>query len=98
LADIIVRPLTADDSQADHFDLSVRAFAPHDKAVLRVMVAPVIADGRVLAAFDGDRMVGVAFFSMTCVSGGSASRSRWPACPGSRSRPSTAAGEWAGAW
>jgi predicted acetyltransferase len=60
LADIVVRPLTADDSQADHFDLSVRAFGPHDEAGLRVMAAPVIADGRGLAAFDGARMVGAA--------------------------------------
>jgi predicted acetyltransferase len=60
LADIVVRPLTADDSQADHFDLSVRAFGPHDEAGLRVMAAPVIADGRGLAAFDGACMVGAA--------------------------------------
>jgi predicted acetyltransferase len=62
LADIIVRPLTADDSRADHLDLSIRAFGPHDEAILRAMADPVIADGRGMAAFDGDRMVGAALF------------------------------------
>ena len=62
MADIIVRSLTADDSQADHLDLSIRAFGPHDEAILRAMVDPVIAGGRALAAFDGDRMVGTALF------------------------------------
>src|ERR1700734_2762915 len=62
LADIIVRPLTADDSQAEHLDLSIRAFGPHDEAILRAMADPTIADGRALAAFDGDRMVGVVLF------------------------------------
>jgi predicted acetyltransferase len=62
LADIIVRPLTEDDSHADHLDLSIRAFGPHDEALLRAMADPMIADGRALAAFDGDRMVGAALF------------------------------------
>jgi len=62
LADIIVRPLTADDSRADHLDLSIRAFGPHDEAILRAMADPAIADGRGLGAFDGDRMVAVALF------------------------------------
>jgi predicted acetyltransferase len=62
LADIVIRPLTADDSQAEHLDLSVRAFGPHDEAILRAMADPVIADDGGLAAFDGDRMVGTALF------------------------------------
>jgi predicted acetyltransferase len=62
LADIIVRPLTADDSHADHLDLSIRAFGPHDETILRAMADPMIADGRALGAFDGDRMVGAALF------------------------------------
>jgi predicted acetyltransferase len=62
LADIIVRLLTADDSQAEHLDLSIRAFGPHDEAILRGLADPLIADGRALAAFDGDRMVGAALF------------------------------------
>ncbi|HEY1623479.1 MAG TPA: GNAT family N-acetyltransferase [Streptosporangiaceae bacterium] len=62
MADIVVRALTADDSRADHLDLSIRAFGPHDEAILRTLADPVIADGRGLAAFDGDRMVGTALF------------------------------------
>jgi predicted acetyltransferase len=62
LADIVVRSLTAGDSQADHLDLSIRAFGPHDETILRAMADPVIADGAALAAFDGDRMVGTALF------------------------------------
>jgi len=62
LADIIIRPLTADDSQADHLDLSIRAFGPHDEAILRAIANPAIALGRALGAFDGDRMVGAALF------------------------------------
>jgi predicted acetyltransferase len=62
LADIVVRSLTAGDSQADHLDLSIRAFGPHDETILRAMADPVIADGGALAAFDGDRMVGTALY------------------------------------
>jgi predicted acetyltransferase len=63
LADIVVRSLTANDSRADHLDLSIRAFGPHDEVILRAVADPVIADGRALAAFDGDRMVGAALFN-----------------------------------
>jgi predicted acetyltransferase len=63
LADIIVRPLTADDSHAEHLDLSIRAFGPHDEALLRAIADPAITQGRALGAFDGDRMVGVALFN-----------------------------------
>ena len=66
MADIIVRPLTADDSHAEHLDLSIRAFGPHDEAILRALADPMIAGGRALAAFDGDRMVGVAMFNDLC--------------------------------
>lgn len=62
MAEIVVRPLTTDDSRADHLDLSVSAFGPHDEAVLRAIADPAIADGRGVAAFDGDRMVGSAMF------------------------------------
>jgi len=59
---VIVRPLTHDFDWDQYFDLTNRAFGPADEAMVQPSIEPVVAAGRCLAAFDGDRMAGIALY------------------------------------
>jgi predicted acetyltransferase len=60
--DLSIRPLTDGLDWDQYLDLSIRAFGPQEEPLIRANVGPVVADGRALAAFDGNRLVGVAIF------------------------------------
>src|ERR1700678_4139033 len=59
---LTIRPLTAEDGWDQHLDLSMRAFGQADEAWVRAILGPVVADGRCLGAFYGDRLAGVALY------------------------------------
>jgi predicted acetyltransferase len=61
-ADLTIRPLTAGFALDQYWDLTVRSFGPQDESRLRATVEPIMADGRCLGAFDGDRLIGSALF------------------------------------
>ena len=64
-SDVTIRQLRPDDDLDAQADLSERAFGTMSESVRvrwREIIAPVIAEGRVLGAFDGDRAVGGALF------------------------------------
>ena len=61
-ADLTIRLLAPDDDGDDQLDLTMRAFGPMDESRLRAEIELVVADGRCLGAFDGDRLVGTALF------------------------------------
>jgi predicted acetyltransferase len=61
-ADPTIRPLTAGFALDQYWDLTVRSFGPQDESRLRATVEPIMADGRCLGAFDGDRLIGSALF------------------------------------
>jgi predicted acetyltransferase len=61
-ADLIIRLLTPDFDWDSYLDLSARSFGPADEARVRANIGPIVADGRCLAAFEGDRLVGTALF------------------------------------
>lgn len=60
--DLTIRPLTAEHGWDQHLDLSMRAFGPADESRVRAILEPVVADGRCLGAFDGDRLAGTALY------------------------------------
>jgi predicted acetyltransferase len=60
--ELTVRPLTADLDWDQYLDMTMRAFGPVDTSRVRMNNEPLLADGRCLGAFDGDRMVGSALF------------------------------------
>jgi predicted acetyltransferase len=60
--ELTVRPLTVDLDWDEYLDMTMRAFGPVDGWRVRVNLEPIVADGRCLGAFDGDRMVGSALF------------------------------------
>ena len=59
---MIVRPLTQDFDWDQYIDLTNRAFGPVDEAMVQPSIEPVVAAGRCLAAFDGDRMAATALY------------------------------------
>ena len=59
---MIIRPLTPDFPWDQYDDLVARAFGPGDEALIRPSFEPIVAAGRNLGAFDGDRLVGTALF------------------------------------
>jgi predicted acetyltransferase len=59
---VIIRPLTPDFGWDQYDDLVARAFGPGDEALIRPSFEPIVADGRCLGAFDGDRLVGTALY------------------------------------
>lgn len=60
--DLTIRPLTAGLDWDQYLDLTMRSFGPQDESRVRANIAPVVADGRCLGAFDGDRLAGSALF------------------------------------
>jgi predicted acetyltransferase len=60
--ELTVRPLAVDLDWDQFLDMSMRAFGPVDGSRVRANIEPIVADGRCLGAFDGDRMVGSALF------------------------------------
>ena len=61
-ADVIVRPLTPDFDWDEYIDLTMRSFGPVDEAMVQPRIEPVVAAGRCLGAFDGDRLIGTALY------------------------------------
>jgi Acetyltransferase (GNAT) domain len=61
-ADLIICLLTPDLDWDQYLDLTARSFGPTDEARVRANIGPIVADGRCLGAFEGDRMVGTAMF------------------------------------
>jgi predicted N-acetyltransferase YhbS len=61
-ADPTIRLLTPDLDWDQYLDLTARSFGPSDGARVRANIEPIVADGRCLGAFDGDRLVGSALF------------------------------------
>jgi predicted acetyltransferase len=61
-ADLIIRPLTPDLDWDSYLDLTARSFGPADEARVRANIGPIVADGRCLGAFEGNRMAGAALF------------------------------------
>jgi len=59
---VIIRPLTQDFAWDQYDDLAARAFGPAEETLIRPGFEPIVADGRCLAAFDGDRLAGTALF------------------------------------
>ena len=59
---MIVRPLTQDFDWDQYVDLTNRAFGPVDEAMVQPSIELVVAAGRCLAAFDGDRMAATALY------------------------------------
>ncbi len=60
--DLTIRPLAAGLDWDQYLDLVIRAFGPQNEARIRVNIEPIVADGRCLGAFDGDRLAGSALF------------------------------------
>jgi predicted acetyltransferase len=59
---MIIRPLTPDFDWDEYIDLTMRSFGPTDEAMVQPRIEPVVAAGRCLGAFDGDRLVGTALY------------------------------------
>ena len=59
---MIIRPLTPEYAWDQYDDLVARAFGPGDEALIRPSFEPIVAAGRCLGAFDGDRLVGTALY------------------------------------
>ena len=59
---MIIRALTLDFAWDQYHDLAARAFGPAEESLIRPVVEAVVTAGRCLAAFDGDRLVGTAFY------------------------------------
>ncbi len=59
---MIIRPLTPEDGWDQYVDLTMRSFGPSDEALIQPGIEPVVAAGRCLGAFDGDRLVGTALY------------------------------------
>jgi predicted N-acetyltransferase YhbS len=60
--DLTIRPLTPELDWDQYVDLSVRAFGPQEESRIRANITAVVAGGRALGAFDGDRLAGTAVF------------------------------------
>jgi predicted acetyltransferase len=61
-ADLTIRVLAPDLDWDSYLDLTARSFGPADEVRTRANIGPIVADGRCVGAFEGDRMVGSALF------------------------------------
>ncbi len=61
---MIIRPLSPDFDWDEYADLTARSFGPMDEARVQPDIEPVVAAGRCLGAYDGDRLVGSALWWM----------------------------------
>ncbi len=59
---MIIRPLTPDAGWDEYVDLTMRSFGPSGEAMIQPVIEPIVAAGRCLGAFDGDRLVGTALY------------------------------------
>jgi GNAT superfamily N-acetyltransferase len=59
---VIVRPLIPGFDRDQYADLTVRSFGPSGEAMVQPGIEPIVAAGRCLGAFDGDRLVGTALY------------------------------------
>ncbi len=59
---MIIRPLTPGFDGEQYTDLTMRAFGPSGEATIQPSIEPIVAAGRCLGAFDGDRLVGTALY------------------------------------
>jgi predicted N-acetyltransferase YhbS len=59
---VIIRPLSPDVDWDEYIDLTMRSFGPVDETRVQPDIEPVVAAGRCLGAFDGDRLVGTALY------------------------------------
>jgi len=59
---VIIRPLTPGFDGEQYTDLTMRAFGPSGEATIQPSIEPIVAAGRCLGAFDGDRLVGTALY------------------------------------
>jgi predicted acetyltransferase len=59
---VIIRPLTPDFDWDEYIDLTMRSFGPMDEAMVQPRIESVVAAGRCLGAFDGDRLIGTALY------------------------------------
>ena len=59
---MIVRPLVPDFDWGQYMDLTARSFGPMDETRVQPDIEPVVAAGRCLGAYDGDRLVGTALY------------------------------------
>jgi predicted acetyltransferase len=59
---VIVRPLAPGFDWDQYTDLTMRSFGPSDETMIQPRIEPVVAAGRCLGAFDGDRLVGTALY------------------------------------
>ena len=59
---MIIRALAPDFTWDQYDDLASRAFGPAPEPLIRPVFEAAVAAGRCLAAFDGDRLVGTAFY------------------------------------
>jgi predicted acetyltransferase len=59
---VIIRPLGPDFDWDQYIDLTMRSFGPMDPARVQPNIEPIVAAGRCLGAFDGDRLVGTALY------------------------------------
>jgi len=59
---VIIRPLSPGFDWGEYADLTVRSFGPMDETRVQPGIEPIVAAGRCLGAFDGDRLVGAALY------------------------------------
>jgi predicted acetyltransferase len=59
---VIIRTLTPDFAWEQYDDLAARAFGPAEESLIRPSFESIVAAGRCLGAYDGDRLVGTALY------------------------------------
>ena len=59
---MIIRPLTPGPGWDQYLDLTMRSFGPSDESRIQASTEPIVAGGRRLGAFDGDRLIGTALY------------------------------------
>jgi len=59
---VLIRPLTASDSEDEYLDLRLRSFGPADEERVLADARAAIAGGSCLAAFDDGRLIGAGLF------------------------------------
>ena len=59
---MIIRPVTPGVDWDQYLDLTMRSFGPSDESRIQASTEPIVAGGRCLGAFDGDRLIGTALY------------------------------------
>ena len=59
---MIIRPVTPGFDWDEYLDLTMRSFGPAGKERIQASFGPIVASGRCLGAFDGDRLIGTALY------------------------------------